>query len=180
MARNDTPRSSATSVPKSSEGTEADATRPEVLDKAFRVLQPYLKDEKQASNAALQVVSAVRTHVGPLPLPEILDEYDRVLPGAAQEIMNMALREQQHRHSMENSQRVYPFLGLGSGLIAFLSCVAGAIYLALSGQPVVAGLLVGAPLIGAIGWFVNSRLQVRQAAALPAQAAQRSAPGAGG
>lgn len=38
-------------------------------------------------------------HVGPLPPPEILAEYDRIVPGTADRIIKMAEAEQVHRHS---------------------------------------------------------------------------------
>lgn len=39
---------------------------------------------------------------GPLPPPAVLEEYDRIRPGAAERILVMAEKEQQHRHDTEN------------------------------------------------------------------------------
>lgn len=39
---------------------------------------------------------------GPLPEPRTLKEYDIVMPGAAQIIIEMAQREQEHRHRLED------------------------------------------------------------------------------
>lgn len=38
---------------------------------------------------------------GPLPHPEILKQYEDIEEGFAKEIMQMAIREQEHRHEME-------------------------------------------------------------------------------
>lgn len=40
-------------------------------------------------------------HSGPLPSPRQMREYDATVPGAAERIMQMAEREQQHRHEMQ-------------------------------------------------------------------------------
>ena len=39
---------------------------------------------------------------GPLPHPDILQQYEAVQPGFAKEIMQMAVNEQSHRHKMES------------------------------------------------------------------------------
>ena len=38
---------------------------------------------------------------GPLPPPESLAKYDEYIPGSAQTIIDMAVKEQEHRHIME-------------------------------------------------------------------------------
>lgn len=40
---------------------------------------------------------------GPLPPPEILKEYQKILPGAADRIITMAERQMAHRHTLERS-----------------------------------------------------------------------------
>ncbi|MGI4792890.1 MAG: DUF2335 domain-containing protein [Janthinobacterium lividum] len=174
MAKNETRKPKSTALESAPAPISSEAAEPEVIDSASEALRPFLRDARQAPQVALQVVSAIQMHVGPLPPPETLNGYDLVLPGAAREIMDMALREQAHRHTMEKSANIYPFIGLVFGLIAFLCCIAGAVFLALNNQVIVAGLLVGAPLIGAVGWFVNSRLQIRQTAALAIQSTRRT------
>lgn len=40
---------------------------------------------------------------GPLPPPAVFAEYERACPGAADRILSMAEKEQQHRHGQENT-----------------------------------------------------------------------------
>lgn len=40
-------------------------------------------------------------HSGPLPPPETLEAYGKVVPGLAEKIVDMADREQRHRHELE-------------------------------------------------------------------------------
>lgn len=44
-----------------------------------------------------RVVVTAGSYTGPIPHPAILQQYEQVLPGAAQEIVQMAVREQAHR-----------------------------------------------------------------------------------
>ena len=167
MARSDTPRRPTSELAKSAPDADLSLPEPEILNSASEALRPFLRDANQAPTAALQVVSAIHLHRGPLPAPELLGGYDEILPGAAREIMDMALREQRHRHAIERAESRYPFVGMAAGFVAFLLCMAGAIYLGMIGQPIIAALLVGTPLVGAIGWFINGRVQLRQASPAP-------------
>lgn len=44
-----------------------------------------------------------RQFSGPLPPPEILESYEKTLPGAADRIFTMAEKEQEHRQKIENN-----------------------------------------------------------------------------
>ncbi len=43
----------------------------------------------------------VEIHSGPLPPPEILENYNNILPGSAEHIIKMAETQQLHRHTLE-------------------------------------------------------------------------------
>lgn len=61
---------------------------------------------------------------GPIPLPQIVDGWERVLPGAADRIMSMAEREQGHAHEMD--RRALGLFGRGQifALILGLAAIA--------------------------------------------------------
>ena len=42
-------------------------------------------------------------HHGPLPDPDTLAQYERMMPGAAERIFRIAEREQEHRHAQEKT-----------------------------------------------------------------------------
>ncbi len=48
------------------------------------------------------VVTMHKTHIGPLPDPETLSEYDAIIPNGAERIMQMAEKQLEHRLKMEN------------------------------------------------------------------------------
>lgn len=149
------PRSSLAAPTK----TAADpAAETESLDPAVEIIRPLLRDPALAPQAVARMATAVRMFRGPLPPPDAFKDYNDVLPGSGHEILEMAKLEQHHRHRMQCLEMIYPYLGWFAGFVCFLACIAGAVYLAMNGRNIVAGLLLGVPCLGVIGWFVNSRL----------------------
>ena len=57
-------------------------------------------NSNNTASATLALVS--EKHSGPLPHPDILAGYDKLLPGSAERILVMAEEEQRHRHEIEN------------------------------------------------------------------------------
>jgi len=98
---------------------------------------------------------------GPLPVSTEFAAYEKVLPGAAREILDMAKAEQSHRHSNNrkdlNGGITHQFLALilGAGLLG--GCIWGAVYLAMNDHPAIAGLLLGVAVLGVITSIIRSR-----------------------
>ena len=57
--------------------------------------------QKEQPNKPLQVYSSISTYAGPLPPPNILREYNDVLPGSAERILKMAEVQSLHRQKIE-------------------------------------------------------------------------------
>lgn len=130
------------------------------------------RSQAPAAGAAMQVQTVSHSFEGPIPPPAILQQYDAAIPGAAERILRLAEQETQHRHNQENSatqanisaQRKQLDIadyqsravfksdttGQALGFIVSMACVAGSVYLAVNGQPWVAGALAGLPLAGII------------------------------
>lgn len=96
-------------------------------------------------------------HVGPLPDPDTLRQYDHVAPGAAQRIIAMGEREQRHRHRLDMLEAVYGFTGMLAGLVIGLTGIAGAVYLGINGQGLWGTLLGGGTLGSLVGAFIYGR-----------------------
>lgn len=116
-------------------------------DKADRRhIERRLEDIERANsrrsvpNSQPQFVARVEGTVfqGPLPHPEILAGYDRVLPGAADRIIKMAEKNQLHRHALE--AKVIPAGVVGERLaqilafILYLATLASGTYLVSTGK----------------------------------------------
>lgn len=100
-------------------------------------------------NGSKLVASAFQ---GPLPPPAILEDYDRIQPGLAAEIVRWATDETAHRHAMEKkaisideklagSHVREVFLGQLFGFLIAMSFLAAAVYLAVIGKEIAASAL---------------------------------------
>ena len=103
----------------------------------------------------MRVVSA--SYSGPLPPPAQLEQYNQIVPGAAERLLAMVEREQRHRHSVERAavevEREH-FVGIpkrGQTLAVALALVCLAVAAGLfatgrtaGGSAVLAGLAGGA------------------------------------
>lgn len=77
---------------------------------------------------------------GPLPDPEDLAHYDRVLPGAADRIVSMAERQAGHRQQLEQiavrADLRLATMGMVLGYIAFVTAMGFATYLLINDKPI--------------------------------------------
>lgn len=63
-----------------------------------------LPKDKQKEFKKLLMVSSQRLTVsrGPLPSPEVLEQYAKILPGSPERLLQLVEKEQEHTHSVEN------------------------------------------------------------------------------
>lgn len=109
-----------------------------------------IKNGKISDAVLMQAIKEVSTNVsissGPLPTPDVLKEYDVALPGAAERIMIMAEKEQEHRHNFDNKCRETDsrdsLLGIVFALILGLGTMVAGAFIALK-IPSAAGAISG-------------------------------------
>lgn len=95
---------------------------------------------------------------GPLPPPNALREYEEIIPGSANRILESVEKQQEHSRNMErtvitgNSKRAY--LGLFFGFIISILGIGGGIYLIATGHDWAGLSLAGINLTGLVGVFV--------------------------
>ena len=124
---------------------------------------------KGQGRSALMSATQEIYHSGPLPPAETLEHYERIVPGAAERILSMAEKEQANRHDNEckitetlavdcQADRTESFRKDIIAFLVFLVCMASGLYLITHGYSTkIAGSLMGAPLLVAIGVFVYHR-----------------------
>ena len=103
---------------------------------------------------------------GPLPHPDILEGYDKIVPGAAERIIDMAENEQKHRISMDeksiSNAVIIGYLGI---IFAFISVllISGLFYFSLSkGSDMAAIALAITAMASVAGVFVFYRKKNKQ------------------
>mgnify|MGYP001591579865 CR=1 FL=1 len=103
---------------------------------------------------------------GPLPPPNVLEQYDRIVPGAADRIIKMAEQQSQHRRELErkviDSDVQNSKLGLIFGFIIGLVLISGGIFLIWKGYNL-SGVLLGVVYVGSVvGIFVYGSWERRK------------------
>jgi len=117
-------------------------------------------EEKREMSGQIVRVAASFSY-GPLPPPEALERYNQILPGAADRILAMAERQEQHRQKMEeqvitsnvSSQK----LGVKLGFVVAMTAILGGIGLALAGASGAGLTSIIAALAALVGVFVYGK-----------------------
>jgi uncharacterized membrane protein len=125
-------------------------------------VQPSEDNQPPMRQGAVRQVSRQVTHIeqycGPLPSPDLLREFDSVVPGCAERIIKMAEDQSTHRQFLErtvvvgDSKRANHGLWVG-GVIAALF-LAGSVFLIHEGHEWPGVALGSVDLVGIIGAFV--------------------------
>ncbi len=123
-------------------------------DQESQLDRPTSRAAGQRPNLAVQV----ERFQGPLPPPEALAQYESVLPGAADRILQMAERRLDHRQRIESTvaegSSTRARLGIIAATIVSLAVLGVAGYALYLGQPVAGGVLGVADLVGVIGVYI--------------------------
>ena len=110
------------------------------------------QSQGRLARSRVQRVSVSR---GPLPAPEALAQYDNVLPGAAERILQMTEGQVRHRQNIEtaivngDSRRAY--LGIVLGTLVALGALGAAAYAISQGEALVGGGIVVVDIVGILG-----------------------------
>ena len=106
----------------------------------------------------LTISQCLTSFQGPLPPPEVLKEYQSVLPGSPDRFLSMVEKEQNHTHSKENiiinNQILQNWAGLIIGAIIVILFFIGAYKLAVMGHETVAGIIFSVTIISIATIFV--------------------------
>jgi uncharacterized membrane protein len=100
----------------------------------------------------------VQSFAGPIPPPKILEEYNRILPGAADRILAMAEKQAAHRQFLEQtvikSDKWRSYLGLFLAFFVAVIFGVGGIYLILKDHSADGLVAMLTPLTVLVGSFI--------------------------
>lgn len=112
--------------------------------------------EKDHPGKHVVEVSKQFSFSGPIPPPQILEHYERILPGAAGRILGMAEKQSAHRQNMEkqiiHSETSQGTMGMIFAFFIAITAIAAGVFLIYSGKQV-AGLI---SLLTPVGIIVAS------------------------
>lgn len=116
--------------------------------------------------ARMQKIMIRESFSGPIAHPRHLREYENIEPGAANRIITMAERAQDHNIDMDRkvvaAEVADRKLGMWLGFAALALLAGCAAVFGYLGKDVMAGMFLSAAALGAIGIFVNGRLQNKE------------------
>lgn len=135
---------------------------PNAPENPNRQIQPAL-DRKTAE------IIAIRTQfTGPLPHPQILEQYEHIFPGAAERIIRMAESETNHRRGIqdrsvsadiEGMRRQFSEARVGQycALLITLGFIGAGTYVAISGQALTGLAFSGIGIVTIVSAFIWGR-----------------------
>ena len=101
------------------------------------------------------------TFEGPVPHPDIIEKYERILPGAAERIFKSWEGQTAHRQSLERSvvraDNFKSILGVVFGFIVVVVAIVGGIITAIAGHSLFGSGLSAAGLAMLAAAFITSR-----------------------
>jgi len=108
-----------------------------------------------------QAIATLQSFSGPLPHPELLENYNDIIPGAAERILSLAEAEAAHQHDIEllalqcasNEARLGQWFGLIIGICAFITVIISVIL----GAEKTAMVVGGTTVVGLVTVFVAGR-----------------------
>jgi len=111
----------------------------------------------EIATALVGIYSQVH-YSGPIPPPDMLQQYDEIYPGLSKQIVDNAFSETTHRQGLEKDVVPHELSRLKRGqwfgfVIAILG-IAAAVYLGAIGQTTVAAVLGGSTVLGLVTVFV--------------------------
>ena len=112
----------------------------------------------QTNKRAVTIRGVSRSFSGPIPPPQILEQYDLILPGAAERILKMAEDQSSHRRSLEKQivQAEIRQVRLGQ-ILGFIIAIFGltvSALIAIFGSAVAGGIIGIGTLASLVGVFM--------------------------
>lgn len=119
---------------------------------------------------AVTTQTVVAAWQGPLPAPNDLAAYDRVVPGAAERIIGMAETQGAHRRAIETRPAEAAIraqhLGLWLGFVVTMTAIGGGIYLVSLGANLSGVATIMIALGGLVSAFIFGRERMRRERAI--------------
>lgn len=128
-------------------------------------LPPKEKTTKRIEGIVHQQIQEMMAFSGPLPHPEILGHYERILSGSAERILKMAESQEKHRHDMERkiivSDTRNSTIGLILAFVIAFTAIAGGIILIYSGKELTGFGTFVLAVASIVGIFYRRRMKTK-------------------
>lgn len=123
-----------------------------------------MPDNKPLAQPSRQITATASTFEGPIPPPDVLQQYNSIIPNAAERIIRMAEKQSDHRMDLEkkvvysNIKKSYVSMGLATSIALYGLYIAKEI--AINGNPAMATAIIALDIGGLISVAIyNVRTQ---------------------
>lgn len=124
-------------------------------------IPPGIVERLSQNKVMISHFSSTERFEGPFPHPQTLEQYNRVLPGAAERVFALTEREQTHRHDLQSTairgaisrDKRGQWMGYTITILVLLI----AVYFAYRGNTAFAGTLITVDLVALAAIFVSGR-----------------------
>ncbi|PIR13015.1 hypothetical protein COV49_03565 [Candidatus Falkowbacteria bacterium CG11_big_fil_rev_8_21_14_0_20_39_10] len=117
-----------------------------------------MSEENKQTNKNHSIIARQSSFSGPIPPPQFLEQYDRVVPGAAKIIIDMAHSQTEHRQELEKkvigSDILNSRLGLIFGFLIGMTGIISGVIIISKGQVFAGSFISGVTLVSLVGTFV--------------------------
>lgn len=115
-------------------------------------------NQPTSAQASLEIVEGFS---GPIPHPQLLQQYDQICPGAADRIIRTMEQEAAHRHAMEGAALradiIDTRIGQTCAFIIVLATLGIGAYTAINGAPITGGIFGTSGVLGVVATFIYGR-----------------------
>jgi uncharacterized membrane protein len=149
----------------------SDPPKPVTIEEIIKEKAPEVLEAIPEKNRAVLAQLTYEKHEismrsSPLPPPEELDAYNKIIPNGADRIMKMVEAQSSHRIELEKkvvtSQQNQAHCGQIFALVIGLVGLALATYAATHGQPIFGGVIGGSTLVSLVTAFLVTRGRQRK------------------
>ena len=157
------PKKSAPVTSNSAKTTSGVSPVPDTLEAEIeRQIGPLLSSGQRTEIVSRVVkIAAAERFSGPIAHPRHLREYEDILPGAAERIVRMAEKAQDHNAKMDElivqKQIEDQRRGMNYGFFALIVLISCAAYFGYNNSPIIAGLFLTAAALNTVSGFINGR-----------------------
>lgn len=117
-----------------------------------------LPDEEK-NQAFLMLNAQINNYGGMVPDPEVLEKYNKMVPGIAEKYFDNVFEESNYRRDLVKTQQKsdnrYRMMGLFFGFIFGFMLIGASTFLLYHDHPIAGGILGASVLLGGLGIFVN-------------------------
>lgn len=147
---------------KDSKITSSEASIDQALDS---IISDVPEDKREKAIRSLAYIKQ-EIFSGPIPHPDILRQYENILPGSADRILKMAENQQAHRINLESlavpSQLKSNRRGQTFGAIICFAILIVSVVFAYFGMKTYAGILATIILFSVVALFINGKIAINR------------------